>query len=114
MTLRKLIERELLSYRAARAINDRDEAWHALERVHILSQRKFWLHIRCHVLMLAYAVALWQHREIFGQLLRLALAPFGNITGRLPIGNTGRANVSAFKPMDIPHDLKSWLEGDNE
>lgn len=28
------------------------------------------------------------------------MAPLGNLTGRLPIGNTGRANVSAFAPMN--------------
>ncbi|MBT8427288.1 MAG: DUF3703 domain-containing protein, partial [Erythrobacter sp.] len=32
-------------------------------------------------------------------------APLGNLTGRLPWGNTGRANVSAFAPMPYPDDL---------
>jgi hypothetical protein len=36
----------------------------------------------------------------------LLLAPLGSLTGRLPIGNTGRSNVSAFLPMAIPQDLR--------
>src|SRR3546814_13656885 len=35
-------------------------------------------------------------REAAGQATRLFLIPLGSFTGRLPIGNSGRANVSAF------------------
>ena len=34
-------------------------------------------------------------------------------TGRLPVGNTGRANVSAFDPMPIPADLWDEMSGDH-
>ncbi|HEX5514904.1 MAG TPA: DUF3703 domain-containing protein [Gammaproteobacteria bacterium] len=40
-------------------------------------------------------------REVAGQILRMA-ASVGSLVGVLPIGNTGRATVSAFKPMPIP------------
>ncbi|OWQ98322.1 hypothetical protein CDQ91_07390 [Sphingopyxis witflariensis] len=30
-------------------------------------------------------------------------------TGRLPIGNTGHAGLSAFAPMPVPEDLQSHL-----
>ena len=33
------------------------------------------------------------------QLLRLALVPLGHALARLPMGNIGRARVSAFAPM---------------
>ena len=33
----------------------------------------------------------------------------GSATGRYPLGNTGRANVSATKPMPIPDDLAELL-----
>jgi hypothetical protein len=48
-------------------------------------------------------------REVAGQLLRLALAVPGSLTGRYPIGNTGGADVSAFRPMPIPEDLRALL-----
>jgi hypothetical protein len=37
------------------------------------------------------------------------LAPLGSLTGRLPVGNSGRSNVSAFAPMPIPADLAEAL-----
>lgn len=106
MTLDQYIERERISHRVARSADDREAAWRALERLHILSQTAFWPHIRSHLEMLGYAVVLRDGKEVAGQLVRLALAPLGNITGRLPIGNTGRTNVSAFQPMEIPEDLR--------
>lgn len=107
---RNLIDRELLAYRAARSSGDREAAWRALERVHIISQTRFWLHIKSHVAMLGYAFALRDGGEIAGQLARLALAPLGNFTGRLPLGNTGRANVGAFLPMETPKDLQPQIK----
>jgi len=43
------------------------------------------------------------------QVLRILLAPLGSLTGRIPAGNTGRANVSVFKTMPIPADLAAAL-----
>nr|WP_262504090.1 DUF3703 domain-containing protein [Sphingosinithalassobacter sp. CS137] len=48
--------------------------------------------------------------EASGQIARLALAPLGNLTGRLPIGNTGRSDVSAFARLEIPSDLRAVLD----
>ncbi|WP_083550599.1 DUF3703 domain-containing protein [Sphingorhabdus lutea] len=81
-------------------------AWLHLERAHILGQAYFFEHLHVHWLMLCFAVSLWDFREIGGQVFRLILAPLGNITGRLPMGNNGRSHVSAFAPMEIPDDLR--------
>jgi hypothetical protein len=61
--------------------------------------------MQVHATMLVYAMHLRQPGEIVGQLARLALAPLGAVTGRIPWGNTGRSSVSAFQPMPIPPDL---------
>jgi len=53
------------------------------------------------VLMLAWA---WQQRrgkEMAGQLFRIAGAALATPIGRVPIGNTGGANVSPFKIMPV-------------
>ncbi len=105
----KLIKEERHVFRAAKRTGDGNAAWIALEREHILGQGFFWPHIRSHVAMLGYAIETRDGREVFGQTMRLLLAPLGNLTGRLPWGNTGRANVSAFKPMPYPEDLASAL-----
>ena len=85
-------------------------AWHNLERAHILAQTQLWPHLEAHSKMLRFALRLRDWREAVGQLIRLALAPLGNVTGRLPLGNTGRSNVSAFLSMDLPPDLRAVLD----
>lgn len=103
------VERELVAYRRARAVGSASDAWAALERAHILSQAALRLHLRVHTLMLGFAVAQRDRRELLGQFARLALAPLGALTGRLPWGNSGRASVSPFTPAPIPADLASLL-----
>lgn len=85
-------------------------AWHHLGRAHILAQTRLGAHCVSHCRMLTFAVRLRDWPEAAGQLLRLALAPLGNLTGRLPVGNTGRSTVSAFSAMDIPPDLRAILD----
>ena len=85
-------------------------AWHHLERVHILAQTSLVAHIVSHWKMLRLSLAEYDGREAAGQLVRLALAPLGNLTGRLSIGNTGRSTLSVFAPMDIPPDLAATLD----
>jgi hypothetical protein len=100
-------------YRAqedARRRGDFPLAWHHLERAHILSQTDLMAHIGSHLRMLALAMHLRDWREVAGQIMRLALAPVGNLTRRLPVGNTGRSTVSAFAPMQIPPDLQAILD----
>lgn len=82
----------------------------ALERAHVLGQLDFRLHLRVHWQMLLVGWSQGDRREVVGQLLRIALVPIGHLVGRLPVGNTGGANVSAFKPMDIAPELKRLLD----
>ncbi len=51
--------------------------------------------------MLDFAFDQRDLREVVGQIVRLVLAPLGALIGRIPIGNTGRSDVSAFKPNAI-------------
>lgn len=108
---RSLIASEMAAYRAARIANDPPTAWAALERAHIISQPFLGPHIANHLAMLSFAVDQRDWREMVGQIARLALAPLGSLTGRIPVGNTGRSNVSAFKPMPIADDLRAKIEG---
>jgi hypothetical protein len=103
--LRLIVKDEMSAYRSAIINRDRLAAWRALERAHIVSQPFLWLHISNHWAMLCFAFIERDPKEILGQLVRLALAPLGALIGRIPVGNTGRSNVSAFQPMPIPDDL---------
>ena len=97
--------------RAARGRGDLAGEWAHLERAHILSQPLVVPHIRTHLAMVSCGVRRHDRREVAGQLLRLLLAGPGSITGRYPVGNTGGADVSPFRPMPIPEDLRAILEG---
>lgn len=106
---KQLIAAEMAAFAAARAAHDVSAAWTALERAHVVSQPYLGPHLFNHWTMLGFAVDQRDWREVIGQAARLALAPLGSLTGRIPIGNTGRSNVSAFKPMPIPDDLRDAL-----
>jgi hypothetical protein len=107
---RRLIKQEMAVFEKARALGDIDMAWRALERAHIISQPYLGPHLTNHKTMLNMAIEQRDWREVTGQIARLALAPLGALLGRIPIGNTGRANVSAFQPMPVPDDLQRALD----
>jgi hypothetical protein len=83
-------------------------AWHRVVSAHILGQRSTWLHVRSHVAMLGLAWRTGNRREIAGQVSRIAGAALVTWIW-VPEGNTGRANVSAFKRMPIPPELQKEL-----
>ncbi len=107
---RVLLAEEMATFAVTRASGDHVAAWKALEQAHIIAQPFLVLHLSGHLAMLKYAIERREVREIYAQAVRLVLAPFGALTGRIPIGNTGRSNVSAFKPMPIDPRLKARMD----
>lgn len=106
--LRSAFDAELNAATEASMRADTATAFHNLERAHILSQRHTRQHVRVHWLMLKLGASGRDWREVLGQLSRIvAAAVFSRIW--VPIGNTGRANVSAMKPMPVPDDLRRIL-----
>lgn len=97
--------------RAAEASDEQnfEEVWHHLERAHVVAQDRLGPHCVSHWRMLELAWRTRDWREVHGQIFRLSLAPIGNITGRLPIGNSGRSNVSAFARMEIEPEISRVL-----
>lgn len=91
------------------AAGNTQSAFEALERAHVLGQFDFRPHLRVHWQMLRIGWRRGDRREVLGQLMRIALVPVGHLLGRLPVGNAGGADVSAFEPMDIPPELRRLL-----
>lgn len=60
--------------------------------------------------MLVWGFTQRDAREIFGQLLRIIGAATKTAFGLVPTGNTGGSDISPFKPLPIPGDLKRELE----
>lgn len=81
------------------------ERWRLLEAAHVVGQTRFRPHLATHWLMLGQAWRTRDASEMAGQVLRLLLVPLGHLTGRLPIGNPGRSQVSAFRPMAVRADI---------
>lgn len=84
--------------------------WRYLERAHILGQPYPWQHTAVHWRMLVFGIRLKNTKEIIGQLPRLMVGGVKSFVGKIPVGNTGGANVPALKPMEIPDDLKKIME----
>jgi hypothetical protein len=103
-------EAAMLAARGQMAAGDAKGAFAALERAHVLGQTDFVPHLRVHLRMLRVGWSTGDRREVIGQLMRLALVPVGHLSGRLPVGNTGGANVSAFEPMTIAPELERLIE----
>ena len=111
MGVREAFDNEWRWATDAYVAGDFDTAFRHLERAHILGQRHTWLHKKSHVGMWHVGWKRRDLRELFGQSTRLfAALLFSRIW--VPIGNTGGANVSAFKPMAIPADLQAHFDAE--
>jgi hypothetical protein len=51
--------------------------------------------------MLRYAIEQRDWREVMGQLVRLALAPLGALTGRIPIGRAAYQHPPTFDHLSL-------------
>lgn len=85
------------------------DSFRRLERAHVLSQVSTVAHVRVHWHMLVWGIRQGDVREVVGQILRIAGALIKTALGMVPLGNTGGANVSPFKPMPVPEDLAAIL-----
>ena len=95
---------------ALRARREVEAAWRLLEDAHVLSQPWVRPHVRVHMAMFSLGWSQRNRAEVAGQLGRLIVAGPGSAFGRYPVGNTGRAAVSAFEPMPIRDDLALLLD----
>ena len=108
--IRERIDGNLREAQSARRRGDWNRCWQLLEDAHVLSQPWAWPHVRVHAAMFAAGFNGRDAREVRGQLLRLVVAGPGSAVGNFPVGNTGRARVSALQPMPIRPDLAEILE----
>jgi hypothetical protein len=107
--IRLHVDAELSAAAAAELAGDPSTAFAHLERAHVLSQRSTVQHVRVHVRMLMWALRRRDLREGMGQLVRVIGAATKTWVGLVPDGNTGGANVSAFKTMALPDDLAGLI-----
>ena len=98
-------EQEVASADEALRRDDFEGAFSHLERAHVLAQPMTGRHTFIHWRMLAAGLRRGDLREVVGQVPRIvASILFSRLW--VPRGNSGRARVSAFKPMPVPADLR--------
>lgn len=101
-------EKEITLAKLALRCRNYDECFIHLERAHVLAQRSTARHCYVHWLMLLAGWRRHDYREVAGQIPRiLASALFSRLW--VPTGNTGRARISAFKPMPVPVDFRHFF-----
>ena len=105
--------RELAQYRSCLRKRDLPQAWAHLERAHIIGQSYPLPHTYAHWLMLKFGLRIKNSREIIGQLPRLLVGGVKSFVGKIPVGNTGGANVPPLKTMPVPEDIQKIFNGSN-
>jgi Protein of unknown function (DUF3703) len=108
--VRARFDADMTAARELARAGDVATAWARLEEAHVLSQPSAVPHLRTHAAMFALAVRIRDGREAVGQIARMVVAVPGSSSGRYPVGNTGRSNVSMFAPMPVSDDLAEVLE----
>ena len=85
-------------------------AWHHLERAHIIGQAYPYHHSYAHWKMLLFGFRIKDSKEIIGQIPRLLVGGVKSFVGKIPVGNTGGANVPPLKPLPIDGELLEIFE----
>lgn len=104
-TLRPFYKEELLLAKNEFAKKNYQQSWHHLERAHILGQPYPLEHTSVHWKMLVFGIKIKNTKEILGQIPRLLVGGVKSFVGKIPVGNTGGANVPPLQPMEIPADI---------
>lgn len=103
-------ENEILAYRRAVAKGYYSEAWNHLERAHVIGQAYPREHTNAHWQMLRFGIRIKNTREILGQIPRLLVGGIKSFVGKIPVGNTGGANIPPLKQLPIPEDILKIFE----
>ncbi|MBA4214991.1 MAG: hypothetical protein C0449_18110 [Polaromonas sp.] len=93
----------------AKTATSAEQAWLYLEAAHVVGQLHVKPHLQTHTQMLKLSLRTRDWPEAMGQVMRLALVPLGHLSGRLPLGNPGRATVSAFEPLPVRPELAELI-----
>ena len=107
--LKTFYAKELKSYHEKLEAGDLPGAWRHLERAHVIGQAYPREHSYAHWLMLRFGFRIKNPREILGQLPRLLVGGVKSFVGKIPVGNTGGANVPPLRPLPIEADIQEMF-----
>ncbi|MFZ6024395.1 MAG: DUF3703 domain-containing protein [Bacteroidota bacterium] len=104
-TLVPYFRQSLEAYATAIKQKDLTEAWRQLERAHVIGQAYPYAHTQVHWKMLVFGCKIKSVKEVIGQIPRLLVGGVKSFVGKIPVGNTGGANVPPMRPMVIEDDI---------
>lgn len=107
--IRPFVRHELDAAARLESRGEFNSAFGHLERAHVLGQASTVEHVRVHWAMFCWALRLNIAGEAVGQAWRVAGALLKTWLW-VPVGNTGGAGVSGFKPMPVPPDLQRCID----
>ena len=107
--IRPFVQDELDAAARHRSLGEFGPAFARLERAHVLGQASTVEHVRVHWAMWRWALRQHAAAEALGQTWRIAGALLKTWLW-VPVGNTGGAGVSGFKPMPIPVRLQRLID----
>lgn len=108
--IRPYVDAELRAAVETEALGQAAKAFAYLERAHVLGQASTVQHVRVHWRMFVWGWRRRSVRECLGQLLRIVGAVLLTAVGLIPEGNTGGSNISPFKPLPVPPELRTILQ----
>ena len=103
--LERYFDQELMEYKKHFDAGQLHLAWRHLERAHIIGQAYPWHHSYVHWKMLLFGIRIKDTNEVIGQIPRLLVGGVKSFVGKIPVGNTGGADVPPLKPLPISEDL---------
>jgi hypothetical protein len=107
--IRPFVVHELDTAAQCESRGEVDAAFGHLERAHVLAQAATIEHARVHWAMFCWALRHHAAAEAWGQAWRIAGALLKTWLW-VPVGNTGGAGVSGFRPMPVPPDLQRCID----
>ncbi|MEX2380254.1 MAG: DUF3703 domain-containing protein [Vicingaceae bacterium] len=104
--LKPFFDKEIQQYKKALQQRQFLEAWRHLERAHVIGQAYPFEHSFAHWKMLLFGIRIKSVKEIIGQIPRLLVGGVKSFVGKIPVGNTGGANVPPLRSMPIEADIQ--------
>lgn len=108
--LRPYFQEEIHAYQQALAGGQLQVAWRHLERAHVIGQAYPWAHSYVHWKMLRFGIQIKNSKEVIGQIPRLLLGGVKSFVGKVPVGNTGGANIPPLKRLPIDPQITTIFE----
>ena len=86
------------------------QAWRHLERAHVIGQAYPFEHSYVHWKMLMFGFKIKSAKEVMGQVPRLLVGGVKSFVGKVPVGNTGGANIPPLKRLPIDPQITALFE----